>query len=174
MQQNKNKKSTSVKKDFKTPIKEILAASSLAYFLSPFRSKRLLIKIIWSLFILIFLSGSIYYAILNILDYLKYDTIASIQTIYEQKPEFPTVSFCNKFDKNFELNILLFWFNNLNLISDWKNHIEQFIDFNNGKCYRFNSGLNWTNQSIEIKKSKKISILRMYQNCVQSKIFEEF
>jgi len=150
-------RSPRLKKDYKLAIKEILSVSSLAYLLSPFRSKRFLIKIIWSFFLIIFLFLSIYYVILNILDYLKYDTIASIQTIYEQKPEFPTVSFCNKFDKNFELNILLFWFNNLNLISDWKNHIEQFIDFNNGKCYRFNSGLNWTNQSIEIKKSKKIS-----------------
>jgi len=111
MQQNKNKKSTSVKKDYKTPIKEILAASSLAYLLSPFRSKRLLIKIIWSLFILIFLSGSIYYVILNILDYLKYETTTSIQTIYEQEPEFPTISFCNRFNKNFvvfiHLNVLI-------------------------------------------------------------------
>jgi hypothetical protein len=157
MQKNKNKKSTSVKKDFKTPIKEILAASSLAYFLSPFRSKRLLIKIIWTLFILIFVSGSIYYAILNILDYLKYETTTSIQTIYEQEPEFPTISFCNRFNKNFELKILLFWFNNLNLIKEWKNHIEKFYDSHYGCCYRFNSGFNWKNQSIEIKKSKKIS-----------------
>jgi len=142
MQQNKNKKSTSVKKDFKTPIKEILAASSLAYLLSPFRSKRFLIKIIWSLFMLIFLFGGIYYVILNILDYLKYETTTSIQTIYEQEPEFPTVSFCNRFNKDFELKILLFWFNNLNLIKEWKNHIEKFYDSHYGCCYRFNSGFN--------------------------------
>jgi hypothetical protein len=150
-------RSTRLKKDYKSPIKEILAGSSLAYLLSPFRSKRFLIKILWSFFLLIFLFLSIYYVILNILDYLQYDTITSIQTIYEQKPEFPTITFCNRLNKNFELNILLFWFNNLDLIKEWKNHIEQFIDLNNGKCYRFNSGFNWTNQSIEIKKSKKIS-----------------
>ena len=76
------------KKDYKTPINEILSASSLAYLTSPFRSKRLLIKIIWSLFLLIFLFLSIYYVILNILDFLKYETTTSIQTIYEQQPEF--------------------------------------------------------------------------------------
>ncbi len=75
-------------KDYKTPIQEILSASSLAYLLSPFRSKRFLIKIIWSLFILIFLIGSIYYVILNIMDYLKYETTTSIHTINEQEIEF--------------------------------------------------------------------------------------
>ncbi len=48
------------------------------------------------------------------------------------------------------------WFNNENLTNEWKNHIEQYSDVYFGKCYRFNSGLNWTNQSIEIKKSKRI------------------
>jgi hypothetical protein len=54
------------------------------------------------------------------------------------------------------LNISELWFNGLNYISKWKNHIEQYNDAFYGKCYRFNSGLNWTNQSIEIKKSKRI------------------
>ena len=161
-----------IKKDFKTPISEILSASSLAYLTSPFRSKSILIKIIWSLFMLIFLFGSIYYVILNILDYSQYDTSTSIYTIYEQEPEFPTVSFCSKFDKNFELNnILFFWFNNEDLTNEWKNHIEHFYESHYGNCYRFNSGLNWTNQSIEIKKSKRIGCddglwLTLYANTI--------
>jgi hypothetical protein len=157
MQENQGSSNQKGQKDYKTPIQEILAASSLAYLLSPFRSKRLLIKILWSLFMLIFLIASIYYVILNILDYLQYDTTTSIQTIYEQEPEFPTISLCNRLSKNFELNPTVLWFNNLNLIKEWKNHIAQYNDAYYGKCYRFNSGLNWTNQSIEIKKSKKIS-----------------
>ena len=148
IEENKSKKTISLKRDYIISIKEILSASSLGYLLSPFRSKRLLIKIIWSFFLLLFCFGSIHYSILNILDYLKYETTTSIQTIYDQNPEFPTVSFCSKFDKNFELNILFFWFNNVDYINEWKNHIEQFIDSDNGKCYRFNSGLNWKNQSI--------------------------
>jgi len=145
-----------LKKDYKTSINEILSISSLAYLLSPFRSKRLLIKITWSFFLLFFLFLSIYYVILNILDYLQYDTTTSIQTIYEQQPEFPTISICSRIDSNFEIKILDFWLNNENLINEWKNHIEQYNDAHYGKCYRFNSGLNWTNQSIEIKKSKRI------------------
>jgi len=145
-----------LKKDYKTPMNEILSTSSLAFLLSPFRSKRFLIKITWSFFLLLFLFLSIYYVILNILDYLKYETTTSIQTIYEQEPEFPTISICNRLNKDFEIKILDFWFNNLYLTNEWKNHIEQYNDAFYGKCYRFNSGFNWTNQSIEIKKSKRI------------------
>jgi len=160
-----------MKENKKKSINKILSASSLAYLLSPFRSKRLLIKIIWSLFLLIFLFGSIHYVILNILDYLKYETTTSIQTIYEQEPDFPTISFCNRFDKDFELNISELWFDSLNLIREWKNQIEQYNDDYCGKCYRFNSGLNWTNQSIEIKKSKRIGSddglwLTLYTNTI--------
>ncbi len=54
------------------------------------------------------------------------------------------------------MNILFFWFNNEDLIKEWKNHIEHFYESHYGNCYRFNSGLNWTNKSIEIKKSKRI------------------
>jgi len=143
-------------KEYKEPIKEILAATSLAYLISPFRSKRLLIKIIWSLFIFVFLFLSIYYVILNISDYIKYETTTSIETIYEQEPKFPTVSICNRFDPNFEFNFTLFYFNNRNLANDWENHIESYNDAYYGKCFRFNSGLNWTNQPIEIKTSKRI------------------
>jgi len=95
-----------LKKDYKTPMNEILSTSSLAFLLSPFRSKRFLIKITWSFFLLLFLFLSIYYVILNILDYLKYETTTSIQTIYEQEPEFPTISICNRLNKDFEIKIL--------------------------------------------------------------------
>ena len=39
--------------------------------------------------------------------------------------------------------------------SNWKNHVEIYLDTTYGKCFRFNSGLNLTNQSIPIKYSKK-------------------
>ena len=146
-------------KDYKSPIQEILAASSLAYLLSPFRSKRLLIKIIWSLFLIIFLFLSIYYVILNILDYLQYNTTTSIYTINEQEIDFPTVSFCLKRDyyaseNIFEIEIVALWFNNQNLLNEWSNHLESYQDLYYGQCYRYNSGLNMSNQSIPFKKLK--------------------
>jgi len=148
-----NYRTSNSEKDYKTPIKEILASSSLAYLLSPFRSKRLLIKIIWTLFILVFLFGSIYYVILNVLDFLEYETTTSIYEIYEKEAEFPTISFCETQNRDFNIKILYLWFQNVNLIEDWQNHIESYSDSEYGRCYRFNSGLNMSNHSIPIKKS---------------------
>jgi hypothetical protein len=142
-----------LKNDYKTPIKKILAGSSLAYLLSPFRSKRFLIKIIWSLFLVLFLFGSIYYVILNILDYLKYDTTTSIQTIYEQESEFPTISICSRIDSNFEIKIIDFWFNSIEQSID--KDLQSYNDSSFGKCYRFNSGTTNKNETIFIKKSRK-------------------
>jgi hypothetical protein len=106
---------------------------------------------------------SIYYVILNILDYLKYDTTTSLQTVYESEPEFPTISFCLKqkwgtdgSSKNFEIEIGYIWFNNQDLINEWQNHLETYQDLVYGQCYRFNSGLNMSNQSIPFKKLKTI------------------
>ena len=58
-------------KDYATPVKEILASSSLAYLLSPIRSRRLLMKILWIIFLIIFFITSIHYVILNIV-YVRY------------------------------------------------------------------------------------------------------
>ena len=93
-------------KDYKKQIIEILSASSLAYLLSPFRSKRLLIKIIWIIFLIGFFLASIYYVTLNILDYLQYDTVTSIYEIYEPEFEFPTISFCSINDPSFNSKVI--------------------------------------------------------------------
>jgi hypothetical protein len=150
MQETKNKK----RKDNKTQtIKEILAVSSLAYLLSPFRSQRLLIKILWSLFLLIFFFLSTYYVVLNILDYLKYETTTSIQTIYEQESEFPTISFCSRNESNFCIEKFDFWFNNIEQFID--KDLKVYNDSSFGKCYRFNSGSK--NERIVPIKTSKIS-----------------
>jgi hypothetical protein len=140
-------------KDYETPIKEIISSSSLAYLLGPIRSKRLLIKLFWIIFLIGFLFGSIYYVVLNILDYLQYETTTSIFTINEQEAEFPTVSFCREGDLNFDFKLLYFIFKNEDLINKWQNHFESYIDSTYGKCYRFNSGKNMLNQIIPIKRS---------------------
>jgi len=143
--------STKSTKDYNAPIKEILSSSSLAYLLSPIRSKRLLIKIIWIVFLFAFLFGSIYYVVLEILNYLQYEITTSIFTINEQEAEFPTISFCNT--KN--SNILGLGFQSENLIDEWQYHIESYTDKTYGNCYRFNSGFNLSNQSMPIKKVRK-------------------
>jgi hypothetical protein len=154
-------------KDYKSPIQEILAASSLAYLLSPFRSKRLLIKILWSLFILMFIFFSIYYVILSIIDYLQYDTSTSIYTIYEQESEFPTISICSQAEAKVDRReIIYFWFDK---IEQSTQDLQIYNDSSYGKCYRFNSGKNKKNEIIPIKKSKKSGFddgfqLKFYSN----------
>jgi hypothetical protein len=146
---------TTTTKDYKTPIKEIISSSSLSYLLSPIRSKRFLIKLVWLIFLILFLFGSIYYVVVNVFDFLQYDTTTSIFTINEKEAEFPTVSFCNIENSNFDIKILELLFQNEDLTDEWQNHIESFTDSDYGKCYRFNSGLNFSNQSIPIKKVRK-------------------
>ena len=151
------------------PIKEILLSSSIAYLLSPIRSKRLLIKIVWIIFLIVLLFSSFYYVILNILDYLKYDTTTSIYEINELESEFPTISFCLKNNLIFEIDIKEFYFNNIKLIEEWKNHMESYRDPMMGQCYRFNSGLNMSNQSIPIKKPKTSGLFDGFWFKVNSK-----
>jgi hypothetical protein len=133
-----------------------LSTSSLSFVLSPIRSKRLLIKLIWIIFIFFFFIASIYFVILDIFDYLSFDITTSIYQINEFESQFPTISLCSneepiKID-SFKLKSLRF---NYQENSDWKNHLQIYLDTTYGKCFRFNSGLNLTNQTIPIKYSKK-------------------
>jgi len=136
---------------------EILSNSSLAFLLSPIRSKRILIKFIWIIFIFSFLIESINCVLLNILNYLSFDITTSIYEVNEHRSQFPTLSFCSNEEpikiESIKLKKLRFNYQEIN--SDWKNHVEIYLDTTYGKCFRFNSGLNLTNQSIPIKYSKK-------------------
>jgi hypothetical protein len=145
-----------IEKKIKKVSFEILSNSSLAFLLSPIRSKRILIKFIWIIFLFSFLFGSIYCVLLNIFDYLSFDITTSIYEINEIESQFPTISLCSNEESTNESitsNRLRFNYHDYN--SDWKNHVEIYFDTTYGKCFRFNSGLNLTNQSIPIKYSKK-------------------
>jgi len=52
------------------------------------------------------LINGIHYVVLNILDYLKYDTTTSINKINEHESQFPTVSFCMKNETNFKIKFV--------------------------------------------------------------------
>jgi hypothetical protein len=66
----------------------------------------------------------------------------------------PNISFCMKNDNIFEIEIISLWLNNKDLKNKWQNHFEFYQDLYYGQCYRFNSGLNMTNQSISFKNLK--------------------
>jgi hypothetical protein len=155
-----NKKSANrPQKNYKETINEILSVSTLQFLLSPIRSKRLLIKITWALFLVVLFLLSIYYAVLNILDYLKFETFTSYHEINENQSEFPTISLCSADYKDYDLKLYEIRFNkSYDFSGDMKKELEEnfemYIDTNYGKCYRFNSGKNMLNQSIPIKYAK--------------------
>ncbi len=156
-------------KDYKTPIKKKLRTTSLQFFLKPFRSSRLTVKLFWTLFLILSILYSVYNLFLNIFDYLNYDVTTSFDTIIEHESQFPTISFCSEYDTNFHLDLLEFKFNYRNLLANWKNHFEIYTDTSYGRCYRFNSGKNTSNQAIEIENSKKNELfdglqLKFYSN----------
>jgi len=132
----------------------LLNSSSLQFLLSPIRSRRILIKIIWIIFLFSSLFLCVYYVVLNTLEYLNFDTTTSIYEIDEKQSEFPTISVCSTRGKSLEITMLSFYFNNEKLLNDWQNHLEFYDDTSYGKCFRFNSGKNMLNQSVPIKYSK--------------------
>ena len=114
-------------KDYKSHIKDVLSATSLQFLLSPIRTKRLLIKIINTCFLILSVCLTIYLVTKNITEYLMYETTTSIKIIHEKNPEFPIVSFCLIGNSKY-VNISLFWFNGENLTSVWKNYFVAFED----------------------------------------------
>jgi len=147
------------KKNFKKTTKEILSASTLQFLLSPIRSKRLLIKITWALFLVVLFLLSIYYVILNILDYLKFEYFTSYHEINENQSEFPTISLCSPDYQDYDLKLYDIKFTkscdfSQDMKTELEKHFEIYKDTKYGKCYRFNSGKNTLNQTIPIKYAK--------------------
>ncbi len=138
----------------KEKILKLISESSMSYNLKPFSSDRFISRIFWIIFIYLLMSLCGYYIVLNVNDYLRYDTVTSIHTISEKKAQFPTISFC-RFDRSdhFEFKVSYFYFNFQDLLSEWQNHFDTYNDTVNGLCYRFNSGKNLTGHLIPFKNS---------------------
>jgi hypothetical protein len=132
-------------------LKDLLEATSLPGLPLLLKSKSLIVKLIWLLFISLFGTGCIFFTSKSLVDFFSYNTIANINIIKQNETQFPTVSFCEtQNNSDFNIKILYLWFQNVNLIEDWQNHIESYSDSEYGRCYRFNSGFNWSNESIPI------------------------
>jgi hypothetical protein len=149
----KSKNTASVEK--KSIIKNKFFDSSLQFFQKPIKANRVISKLLWLVFLVISVFANLYYVILNIIDYSNYDITTSIYTINEFTSKFPTITLCDDRDLNFNMTPIKLWFNYKELTNEWENHFETYFDSVYGKCYRFNSGKNMTNQSIPIKYSKK-------------------
>jgi hypothetical protein len=151
--QEKIIKMASENKKYLNPVKEILSATSLQFILSPFRTKRILIKLLNIFFISITTCLSVYLVVRNITDFFEFETTTSIKTIIERQSDFATVSFCSWNGEDSMESIDDFYFNSEDLIEDRQNHLSVYNDTYYGKCYQFNSGFNMQNKSIPLKKT---------------------
>ena len=108
---------------------DALEASSAQYLLKPISTKYLFFRVLWSLFILTSIATCSYYIALNVVDYLQFDKITSIYTVYEDNSQFPTVSVCsvNTVKLNSSFRVKQLKFNNHDYRKDWKNHMEEYI-----------------------------------------------
>ena len=121
-------KMASENKDYLNPIKEILSATSLQFILSPFRTKRALIKMLNIFFISFTTCLSVYLVVRNITDFLEFETVTSIKTIIERQSDFTAISFCSWGGQNSMESIDDFYFNSEDLIDDWQHHLSVYND----------------------------------------------
>lgn len=120
------------------------------------RSKHFHQKFLWILFIISSSIASYFFVNEAVFDYLDFKVVTNIQTIYKQPTEFPTVSMCgykadhftNKSLKNLIVECSFGYDNNCK--NDPDNYFEPFYSSYYGKCFRFNSGKNVTNNSIPL------------------------
>ncbi len=134
-----------------------LATKSRVYGVSNLiRSKYLIQKIIWILFLVISASLAIRNTLEHVKSYLDYKVITVVKTEYEQPSLFPVVSFCNFKNTTKKLSDLIqkcsFGYDekvNFNL----ENNFQSFFTKEFGQCYRFNSGKNLTDHSIPFRYS---------------------
>ncbi len=125
------------------------------------RTKRLFLRILWTSLVIAAIGLSINYSIKCIVNYLSFHFDSKIQTINEDRVEFPTVSICKYNEEEFKFTVLDFKFNQ-NQKSFPQNHYEMFNDSNYGICYRFNSGKNLLNQTYNIWMSEQGNIEKYF------------
>ena len=110
------------------------------------KTESLLIRIMWLICLIISTASCSYFIFLGLVNYLNFDIVTIIDTIYEHHSQFPTVSFCNK---NGDLNnseIIKCEFNQ----NDCSDYFEKFHDSSGKLCYRFNSGTNIHDKNVSI------------------------
>jgi len=126
--------------DEKKRINELLKGSTAHGIPNIMKSNSLIIKIMWAVFFIASTVAGSYYTIDSILDYLRFNTVTTIQILDEEKSKFPTVSFCGfpKFNSSIERIVLSVKFQN-----EYKTNLssvfEEFDDPVFSKCFRFNS-----------------------------------
>lgn len=96
-----------------------------------------------------------YFVIKSIVEYFNYNTVTTIDVINEQQSQFPTISFCIPYlNDNSKINEIIsnVRFDRID-ITNLSQVFEQYTDNVFGNCFRFNSGKNIYNETLEILNS---------------------
>lgn len=124
-------------------------------------SKKIFNKIFWLFYLCVFAILTAWYIVDSVNTYLRYEVVTKIERIYEQPIQFPTVSFCpvtgQKIFKNYSIfkdRLKDCSFNSdTGCMMSPERYFESFIHDYYGLCFRFNSGKNLNNNSIEFLNS---------------------
>jgi hypothetical protein len=144
-------------------LKDLLEATSLPGLPLLIKSKSLIVKLIWLLFISLFGTGCVYFTRNSLLDFFSYNTVTSMNIIKQNETQFPTVSFCvylsNLTLENIPLNDYIisckFDFKDCNLDKDFKIYSITRGDL----CFRFNSDQNKIKNISRIDTDTGLSVL---------------
>jgi len=138
-------------KKIKKRAHELLEVSTAHGLPNIMRAKKRVIITMWIIVTIISTCAASYFVIDNIIDFLKYNTVTTLQEVYEQQPQFPTISICGYPPLNMSIDKLFLRvrFDRI----DETNLSKIFEEFNDnvfGKCFRYNSGRNIYNETYDI------------------------
>jgi hypothetical protein len=121
-------------------IKELLSSSTAHGIPNIVKTDNLIVKIMWIIFLIVSISAGSYYTIDSILDYLKFNTVTTIQVISEDQSQLPVISFCGfpKFNSTIDKIVLSVRFQN-KLKTNLSSLFKEFEDPVFSKCFRFAS-----------------------------------
>jgi hypothetical protein len=146
-------KERSTKDKLKKSATSLLVGSNIHGLSKIITRKRIAFKIVWLMLLILSALLCINYVVKNIVEFSYYDTVTKIDLIKETQSQYPTISICNYNDTNFNFSILSLYFNYESIADDWTNYFEKYYDSRYGVCFRFNSGINMSNQRVFILNS---------------------
>ena len=131
-------------------IKETLEGSSVHAVPNLVRAKHLALRVIWTVCLLLSVSGCAWYLSVSISTYFERKIVTNIQINRPFSLSFPIVSICDDNRKGFSFKDLKM--NSHFLFKTLEEHdFESYSDSRHGNCLRFNSGISSNGTSIPFK-----------------------
>ncbi len=126
-------------KNLKNKTIELALASTAHGLPNIIKTENLICRIIWLTCFLLSITCCVYNINNAIQDFLSYNVVTQIDTIFETKSQFPSISFCSdpEFDSNLKLEKSILKCE-INKDTSY-DHFTSYNDTHYGKCFRFNS-----------------------------------